>query len=154
MIAALLSAFVVQGCSSGVTQYIRERDFRAYGRAQEREKASPEPISDVMDMAGWSTDLDGALAFGGVNGQYTALFLYRSGDSSSEKAKGILNSESVAPRLPRLRVAVDAGRNSQATSRYPVSQLPAVLLLAPGGAVTAQSAGTLTKSQVLQVLAR
>src|SRR5262245_15856253 len=87
-------ALLLAGCSDGVKEQIRQHDFRTMRneRRQQQLAAAPSPISNVADMPGWTTDLQGAVAFARENGQKTLIFMQDGKSGNSQKMKSALNS--------------------------------------------------------------
>src|SRR5687768_16240883 len=100
-------ALAMGGCSDGLKQHIRERDFRAF-KADKRPVAAASPIANVADMPGWTTDLESALAFAAENGQKTVIFAQKSGSPVTRSAAGVLNSSAAATAMDgKQRVTFD-----------------------------------------------
>jgi len=148
-VAALM--VVLSGCSDGIRQHIREKDFRAQNRVDPALAAAPSPIANVADMPGWTTDMDGALAFARENGQKTVLFAQNQGNPANTALKNNLNSADVATGLDGAqKVTFDAAGNPEVASRYGI-QAPAVVVLDPSGNAIAQQGGKLNKTALLAI---
>src|SRR5215218_1812361 len=97
IVVAGVSVAVLAGCSDGIRQSIRKHDFRAQRTAERAANVPPpSPIANVADMPGWTTDLDGALAFGRDQGEKTIVFMQAGNDSGSRSMKSSLNAQQFA----------------------------------------------------------
>ncbi|GIX44683.1 MAG: hypothetical protein KatS3mg130_1091 [Candidatus Sumerlaea sp.] len=148
--AAMAMLLGTSGCS-GLRQHIRQHDFREIRRAEARRRAAPSPIADVLDMNGWTSDLEGAMAFASANGQRTLVFFYREGDAASERTKQTLNA--MGRKLSSMqRVAINIAKRKDVASRLGVSRAPAVVVLEPSGQIAARESGELTRLQLVTLL--
>ncbi|MGI8908307.1 MAG: hypothetical protein ACR2IE_17675 [Candidatus Sumerlaeaceae bacterium] len=149
--AALLAGctLALTACSDGIRQHIRQRDFRA-DRAAERAASlpPPSPIANVADMAGWTTDLDGAIAFAKDNGHKTVVFVQAGNSPASQSMKGALLSSPVADAMSNAeKVTFDANTSPQLAARYGVSA-PAVVILDMNGTAIGQQQGAIHKGSL------
>ncbi len=145
----VVAALILAGCSE-VRSHIRQYDFRTMRRAAAREKAVPSPVADVLDMSGWTSDFDGAVAFARTNGQRTIVLFYGP-DANSSKAKQ--NAESVARRASNVqKVALDFGKKQGIAARLGVEKAPAIVVLDPSGRIVAKEVGPLTKDRIAAAL--
>lgn len=144
------AALAVGGCSDTLKQQIRQYDYKRMNQAEKDLARTPSPISNVLDMPGWTTDLEGALAFARVNERPTVVFLYRGGQGASEKAKRDINNTSASDR--KERVAIDIGPNPAVAERFSASQTPALLVLDPAGNPVARASGTISQAQITKAL--
>jgi hypothetical protein len=132
---------ILSGCSQGLGEQIRERDFRAV-KAQKVQRASPSPIADIHDMNGWTSDLDGAIAFARENGQNTAIFFYTGMDERVELGQRAMKAaDRSIGRYEAQRAAVDLSRTPGAGASYGIAKgRPAVVVVGPNGAVVSSTA--------------
>lgn len=142
------SAVLLTGCSDGVRQSIRAHDFRA-ARAQKPALAPPSPIANVADMPGWTTDLDGALAFARDNGHKTLVFVQQSGTAASQGMKSALVSSQTNDALSNVeKVTFDAGSSPDMAARYGVPA-PAVVVLDANGTAISQQRGSVNRQALI-----
>jgi hypothetical protein len=136
-------------CSEGIKGSIRQHDFRTYRRAERAAKAPPpSPIANVADMPGWTTDLDGALAFARDNSQKTVVFIQGGNPAQDRSMKSALTASQMNSALARSqKVTFDAGSVPELAARYPAHP-PAVLVLDPAGSVIAQQQGAINKTSL------
>jgi hypothetical protein len=139
------------GCS-GVREHVRQYDFRTMKRVAAREKAAPSPIADVVDMKGWTSDFDGAMAFARANGQRTVVLLYSEGEAKSEKAKQTVES-ALANVKDVQKVALNVKKQAGIAQRLGASKTPAVVILDPSGRVISREEGTVSRTELRSILA-
>lgn len=150
--AAVTFAIALAGCSDGLKQHIRERDFRAF-KAEKRPVAAASPIANVADMPGWTTDLESAMAFATENGQRTVIFAQQPGSPATRTAANVLNSGAAGSVLDgKQKVTFDASTAPEMAERFQIRQLPALIVLDAAGTVVAQQQGTLSKDQIMRLI--
>lgn len=141
-------AILLTGCSDGIRQSIRAHDFRAQ-RSQRPAVAPPSPIANVADMPGWTTDLDGALAFARDNAHKTVVFVQQAGTPASQSMKSVLVSSQTNSALTNVeKVTFDAGSSPDMAARYGVPP-PAVVVLDANGTAIAQQRGAVNRQALM-----
>lgn len=151
MAAIVFAGITLAGCE-GVREQIRSKDFRDNSPAA-RPTGAPSPIADVMDMPGWTSQIDVAVAFATENPQNTVLFMQQGGNPQTEAMKKLLVSSEVDAVLAnKQKVTLDISRSPDVASRFGIRQTPAVVMIGPGGIPAAQKVGRVTKSEVVSFL--
>lgn len=146
-VAAVFAA--TAGCSDGIRQHIRERDFRARNTVNPALAAAPSPIANVADMPGWTTDVEGATAFARENGRKTIVFVQQGNSPATSSMKSALNADQVSSALEGVeKITFDAMTAPELAARFPV-QVPGVLVLDPAGNPIAQQTGKVNRAQLL-----
>ena len=148
----LSCALLFSGCQ-GIREHIRSKDFRQGAQPAYRDNMTPSPIANVVDMPGWTTDIDGAVAFATENPQNTILFVQQNGNPQTEAMKKILvSTEAEAALAGKQKVTLNMANSPDATARYGIRQAPAVVIIGPGGVPSSQKAGRVSKSELLKFL--
>lgn len=147
----LAASLLLAGCSDGIRQHIRDRDFRQRAAAAPGSAAAPSPIANVADMPGWTTDIEGATAFSAENGQRTIVFLQNDVSPSNRVFKTVLNSQEVSAVSNVQRVTFSVNSSPELASRFPVAA-PAILVLDPNGTIIVQQQNKANKSQLLSAI--
>jgi hypothetical protein len=153
LVAFAACSVLIAGCADGIREHIRSKDFRAE-RAAERAAAlpPPSPIANVADMPGWTTDLDGAIAFARDNAHKTVVFMQAGNSPQSQAMKSALNSPKTAGALSYAeKVTFDANTAPQLAARYAVPP-PAVIVLDANGTAIGQQQGTLNAGALAGVV--
>lgn len=152
-VAGILAVAVLGGCSQGVRSHIRQFDFRESNRAEQRSGGAPSPIANVFDMPGWTTDLEGAMAFSAANDRRTVVFVRRQNEAASERVVVVLNGrQGEAAVKDSERVAIDIGMTPSVAARLGVTETPAIIVLDPQGRTVAKRSGPMEKAQVLALI--
>ncbi len=144
-------ALLFSGCQ-GIREHVRSKDFRQAQPAF-RDNMTPSPIANVVDMPGWTTDVDGAVAFATENPQNTVLFVQQNGNPQTDAMKKILvSSEAETALSGKQKVTLNMASSPDVVARYGVRQAPAVVILGPGGVPASQKAGRVSKSELVKFL--
>ncbi len=143
------SMLMVVGCSDGIRQHIREKDFRSKNTVNPALAASPSPIANVADMPGWTTDIDGSNAFARENGLKTVVFVQQGESPASRAMKTALNADQIRSALEGVeKITFDAQSAPELAARYQV-EAPAVVVLDGTGNAVGQQAGKLNRAALL-----
>lgn len=148
VLVAVTATIALTACE-GVRDHIRDKDFRDRSPAA-RTTGLPSPVANVVDMPGWTSDIDSAIAFATENAQTTILFVQRGGNANSEAMKKILTSGDVQVDSARKQyVTVNAETSPDIVARFGIQSTPAVVKIGPGGVPLAQKTGKPSKNDLI-----